>query len=121
MVAVTGLQFGHGLGAVENSRLSKTKAGWVWLQFGHGLGAVENMAKEKSRSAERPGFNSATASGPWRTSLGAKWDAAKRQCFNSATASGPWRTRIEALTRTANARLQFGHGLGAVENHIHFP
>ena len=85
------LQFGHGLGAVENGESWFALDRPYPLQFGHGLGAVENdawrttnqrPAKASIRPRTRgrgerlstfkvvcsiPGFNSATDSGPWRT------------------------------------------------------
>jgi hypothetical protein len=36
--------------------------------------------------------------------------------FNSATALEPWRTMITAVEGGARLSLQFGHGVGAVEN-----
>src|SRR5207244_2932984 len=60
------LQFGHGLCAVEtwNTR-GRFDPGDAALQFGHGLCAVETSATS-SPGPTGPGFNSATASAPWR-------------------------------------------------------
>ena len=85
------LQFGHGLGAVENGGYGVVRSFRSVLQFGHGLGAVENNGAE-STSTSPP------------------------IAFNSATASGPWRTPARMPTSSGRLFLQFGHGLGAVEN-----
>ena len=46
--ATTPLQFGHGVGAVENDGGTLVEVGcWHGLQFGHGVGAVENAALAK--------------------------------------------------------------------------
>ena len=92
----------------------------VWLrrtglQFGHGLGAVENVCWAHRAPRPSPTFNSATASGPWRTRKTSN-SGTPKAAFNSATASGPWRTTSVSLNMDTGAGLQFGHGLGAVEN-----
>ena len=138
-LAIAKLQFGHGVGAVENHGTEGNAVLAIGLQFGHGVGAVENdgiqltkllvdLASIRPRrwsrgepphdelvATETPRFNSATALEPWRTSnkscSGSLWKS-----FNSATALEPWRTWSGGATWAGVAMLQFGHGVGAVEN-----
>src|SRR5439155_694850 len=110
------------------------------LQFGHGPGAVENSRRWTRRSPPQRCFNSATAQKPWRTaakpilvdlvhlpsirprprSRGDPYPAFSTPVastgFNSATAQEPWRTKSSSPQPPPASKLQFGHGPGAVEN-----
>ena len=163
--AGSGLQFGHGLGAVENPGSWSASGPTAMASIrprtrGRGeppgrtfgpafLGDASIRPRTRGRgeptsigSIRRPpaGFNSATDSGPWRTrprwrtprgvysasirprtrgrgeQLDVLYPGHASHRFNSATDSGPWRTRMRAWLESLPDRLQFGHGLGAVEN-----
>ena len=84
------------------------------LQWGHGLAAVEIWRPPRRSRSRRGRFNGATASRPWR------FEAAIRGAlallgFNGATASRPWRSCCPTLLRPPISKLQWGHGLAAVE------
>ena len=85
------------------------------LQFGHGIIAVENSPRIPSARRRYGRFNLATASSPWRTRQTLKLLRTETR-FNLATASSPWRTLTARLKRLVDVRLQFGHGIIAVEN-----
>ena len=112
------LQFGHGVGAVENFVRNTIGADVKVLQFGHGVGAVENSVVKPGLPAPSVArFNSATALEPWRTEKSIREMESSFNRFNSATALEPWRTQDNAFKDDPRKYwLQFGHGVGAVEN-----
>ncbi len=63
------------------------------LQCGHGVAAVENRRVCAGGRHEQPGFN-------------------------AATASPPWRTTISVRMHRGEEMLQCGHGVAAVENEV---
>ncbi len=110
----TGLQFGHGFGAVEtaNSGLVIERHGGK-LQFGHGFGAVEtgNLLAYPCAAIS---FNSATDLGPWKLAgHPPTWIA-----FRASIRPRIWgrgNLKGQAGARLRQRKLQFGHGFGAVE------
>ena len=134
------LQFGHGIIAVENAGdqavgLDEVGAS-IWPRH-HRRG---ERGSARLRRRVFAGFNLATASSPWRTTA-ARSGEIRSKGFNLATASSPWRTPCGSCWPLATAeasiwprhhrrgerpppakpkrtykRLQFGHGIIAVEN-----
>ena len=108
------LQFGHSQKAVENmGRKRCVRADSATLQFGHSQKAVENV-REHGYVRQGPGFNSATAKRPWRTSR-------ERSSLDRAASIRPQpKGRGEPVPHSRPARtspqLQFGHSQKAVEN-----
>ncbi len=123
LISVSALQWGHGVGAVDHSRIfedhdrcwqtsmgprrwSRGSRRTAWygsvsctpLQWGHGVGAVDHEVCR--RPGERRGrhFNGATALEPWITRTGrtGRWFPGH---FNGATALEPWITRIKLQSR----------------------
>ncbi len=84
------------------------------LQFGHGIEAVETRRLFR-RLPERERFNSATALRPWKRDDSPPGYRAEHESFNSATAFRPWKPQ-KLLGMSAQIHLlQFGHGIEAVE------
>ena len=133
-----GLQWGHGLAAVDGRPPAPDSGDDDLLQWGHGLAAVDGCASALKRTAT-PCFNGATALRPWTAMRGAGgvltvWAASMgpRPCGRGrlgvrrvdglcqGASMGPrpcGRGRDEssdgALERVAG--LQWGHGLAAVD------
>src|SRR3989339_695735 len=109
------------------------------LQWGHGLSAVETPRWPALRGNRGPRFNGATAFQPWKR-RGSIGPGGRQRGFNGATAFQPWKppqgkTRPACTSRASMgprpfsrgnaadprvrllrlARLQWGHGLSAVE------
>ena len=62
-------------------------------------------------------FNGATAFQPWKLPIivnGKKWSPG----FNGATAFQPWKHGVQAEDMYPHCRLQWGHGLSAVETRM---
>ena len=112
----SGLQWGHGLSAVEtpcrlsvrdttdwasmgprpfsrgNRSLSRTRPFCrLRLQWGHGLSAVETLADRANVHGGRGGFNGATAFQPWKPGHPSACPPRKLRGFNGATAFQPWK------------------------------
>ena len=135
------LQWGHGLAAVDGVAARFNHAERVALQWGHGLAAVDGRCSRTSCSAGRasmgprpcgrgrsqamPGgrparsFNGATALRPWTANQGSELHC-RRHGFNGATALRPWTAGRRTLHRLQNRRLQWGHGLAAVDGRRHW-
>ena len=109
------LQFGHGVGAVENPHSSSSNGR---RQCFNSATALEPWRTDliSNCSVSSIGFNSATALEPWRTTSRSSRTRPRRSGFNSATALEPWRTRTLGTVPCLGNQLQFGHGVGAVEN-----
>ena len=106
------------------------------LQWGHGLAAVDGRGRGRPPMSSK-GFNGATALRPW-TERSVMPVASTRMCFNGATALRPWTVGERLASRfgcgcfngatalrpwtecpspgfAGDERLQWGHGLAAVD------
>ncbi len=86
------------------------------LQFGHGMGAVETVATTASRPPASTSFNSATAWEPWRPQEPGTWGTRCRR-LQFGHGMGAVETLRQSMELLRKVTLQFGHGMGAVETH----
>ena len=84
----------------------------IELQWGHGLAAVDGC--NRTRPVRRTGcFNGATALRPWMAARTPTYPC-ETWSFNGATALRPWMGELADVS-AAVFRLQWGHGLAAVD------
>ena len=84
------------------------------LQWGHGLAAVDGVVIQPQALSDKPCFNGATALRPWTAPAGAssrRWPSG----FNGATALRPWTGGGDLRGPEGLRWLQWGHGLAAVD------
>ena len=112
-LARPGLQWGHGLAAVDGSGRAGRRRRMSLLQWGHGLAAVDgrpSVARRARRNTLQWGHGLAAVDGRRRRrrgKAGGRASMGPRPCG---------RGRLPSLADRADAeRLQWGHGLAAVD------
>ena len=116
-MAHTGLQFGHGVGAVENKTTEATAdSSTRKLQFGHGVGAVENVYFVLVMRPKRTPLQFGHGVGAVENDLFGVASAAEREASIRPRrwSRGEHGTALQYFR--GSSLLQFGHGVGAVEN-----
>ena len=110
-----GLQWGHGLAAVDGVEVDAKWHRLIELQWGHGLAAVDGVIVTWGRGARR-GFNGATALRPW-TELPRLILARQDIASMGPRPCGRGRFGLCGL-RALPGGLQWGHGLAAVDGRL---
>ena len=93
----SGLQWGHGLAAVDGRSWPIVACQPAGLQWGHGLAAVDGYAGLPYITQDCSRFNGATALRPW-TAARPSESAVSSGGFNGATALRPW-TAVDDIER----------------------
>ena len=104
------LQCGHGDSAVENARRRLASCNVRRLQCGHGDSAVENALHRPCTLGTVHGFNAATAIQPWRTATAATGPGRRVRASMRPRRFGRGERRSLYRMRSADGRLQCGHG-----------
>ena len=106
------LQWGHGLAAVDGANVRLKVVQGRELQWGHGLAAVDGSSPPATPSPPAR-FNGATALRPW---TGIRVRARRRQREASMGPRPCGRGRVLSWpTWLGRSKLQWGHGLAAVD------
>ena len=84
------------------------------LQWSHGLPAMDTWVLSEDYAVRSAGFNGAMASQPWIHRV-RRFRGSRLYCFNGAMASQPWIRPRTLRNRNRKSRLQWSHGLPAMD------